>query len=79
MTTYQSCFSYVLALCVYCLMILRRPLLSYRQGPGGTGYRLYVGGLEPGLTTQVLKEWVAAAGGESATLPLIEYPGVTEQ
>ena len=55
--------------------ILRRPLLSWRGGPGGYGYRLYIGGLEPNLTTDVLKDWVAAAGGESDTFPKIEYPG----
>ena len=60
--------------------ILRRPYPSWREH-AGHGYRLFIGGLAPGgaVTTQVFRDWLAAAGGESATLPMIEYPGVTEQ
>ena len=61
--------------------ILRRPLRSWRSGPGGYGYRLFVGGLAPGgvVTTQKFKDWLAAAGGRSDIEPMIEYPRVTEQ
>ena len=59
--------------------IQRRPERSYRKGPGGTGYRLFIGGLGPGVTDSDFEKWVRAAGGESHDLPMIEYSGVTGQ